>query len=165
MQLQEGRSRSVRVGETLIPTYVLKCHNGHVFERYLRFENYDTPQECPGCGELSERQICAPMVFVSQDINYGSPIDGRAITSKQARLEDLARSGCIPYEEGMRQDYDRRVKESDEQLDKSVDATVEKAVSEMPSRKREKLTAELQGGLTAESVRITPAQQSMRGTT
>lgn len=144
-----------------MPTYLYRCHAGHEFDRYLKYESYDTPQTCE-CGELAERQVCAPMMVRVENIAYTSPIDGRPITSKSARMEDLARSGCIEYEPGMRQDYDRRLKTSEEQLEKNVDATVEKAVAEMPSRKREKLTAELQGGLTAEPVRITPAQQSFR---
>ena len=147
-----------------MPTYVYLCHAGHTFERYLRYAEFDTPQTCE-CGELSERQVCAPMMVRVNNIAYTSPVDGRPITSKQARLEDLKRHGCIEYEPGMKQDYDRRLKESEESLEKSVDASIEKAIAEMPARKREKLTAELQGGLTAEPVRITPAQQSFRETT
>ena len=30
--------------------------------------------------------------------DYQSPIDGRPITSRTARKEDLKRNGCVPYE-------------------------------------------------------------------
>jgi hypothetical protein len=59
----------------------------HEFDRY-KYESYDTPQTCE-CGELSERQVCAPMMVRVENIAYTSPIDGRPITSKQARIEDL----------------------------------------------------------------------------
>jgi hypothetical protein len=47
---------------------------------------------------LPERnEIVMPMV--RSDIEpYKSPIDGKMITSRSARREDLARSGCVPYE-------------------------------------------------------------------
>lgn len=142
-----------------MPTYRYVCHSGHTFERFLRFAEFDTPQTCE-CGELAERRICAPMMVRVQSINYTSPIDGKPITTKQARIEDLKRSGCIEYDPGMRQDYDRRLKENDATLDRSVDDFVDKTVSEMPARKRESLQAELQTGAIAEPVRITPPQRS-----
>lgn len=38
--------------------------------------------------------VCAPMVM--RDIpEYRSPIDGRMITSRSARREDLRRNGCV----------------------------------------------------------------------
>lgn len=95
------------------------------------------------------------MVFVSPDICYDSPVDGKPITSKQKRQEDLARHNCIEYDPGMRQDFDRRVIEDQARLEKGVEASVEEVVSSMPARKREKLTAEIQSGLTPEPVRQT----------
>ena len=96
-------------------------------------------------------------VFVQADICYDSPIDGRPITSKQARIEDLARNNCQEYDPGMRQDYERRGKESQEKLEKIFDASVDEALALMPVRQREKLETELAGGATAEPVRVTAA--------
>ncbi len=98
-----------------------------------------------------------PIVFKSQDICYDSPIDGRPITSKQARLQDLARSNCVPYDPDQKQDYTRRIEAQEAALEKAVDRTVDSEIANMPARKREKLEAELQGGMTVESVRTTPA--------
>lgn len=142
-----------------MPTYVLRCPNDHEFELFLRYSELDKPQFCE-CGEIATRQFRPPMIFVQKDICYDSPVDGRPITSKQARLEDLKRHGCVEYEPGMKQDQDRRMKESEIALDKSVDATVEREVALMPAHKKEQLVAELHGGVTAEPVRITPPQQS-----
>ena len=99
----------------------------------------------------------APMIFVSPDIHYKSPIDGRSITNKSARLDDLARNNCVEYDPEMKTDYKRRIAESEKKLDKSVDEQVEKTISQMPSRKRERLEGELRAGLDAEVVRTAPS--------
>lgn len=123
----------------------------------------DDDQFCV-CGRPAVRIIQAPHIFVQKNICYDSPIDGRPITSKQARQEDLARAGCVEYEAGMKQDYEQRIAESEKALETKVDSFVDQAVSAMPARKREKLTAEIQGGLEAEPVRITPHETSIRRT-
>ena len=69
----------------------------------------------------------------------------------------MKRSGCIEYDPGMRQDYERRGKESEAKLEKTFDASIDEALSQMPSRKREQLEQELAGGASAEPVRITAA--------
>lgn len=48
--------------------------------------------------EIPERDgLVMPMV--RSDIEpYASPIDGRMITSRSERREDLARNNCVPYE-------------------------------------------------------------------
>jgi hypothetical protein len=97
--------------------------------------------------EMMERPIKAPMAFVQRDICYDSPIDGRHITSMAARKEDLARSGCIEYDPGMKQDAERRAKEAEAATERAVDETVEREFATMPSRKKEKLAAEIEGGL------------------
>jgi hypothetical protein len=41
--------------------------------------------------------VCMPMI--RSDIEpYKSPIDGKMITSRSERREDLARNNCVPYE-------------------------------------------------------------------
>lgn len=98
----------------------------------------------------------APMIFVSPDIHYQSPVDGRVITSKSARQDDLARNNCVEYDPEMKTDYRRRIAESEKALDKSVDEQVEKSISTMPARKRERLAGELRAGFDAEVVRTAP---------
>lgn len=98
----------------------------------------------------------APMIFVQQDIHYQSPVDGRVITSRHQRLDDLARNNCVEYDPEMKKDYQRRVAETEQKLDKSVDEQVERAISQMPSRKRERLENELRAGVDADIVRTAP---------
>jgi len=138
-----------------MPIYEYECGCGKEFDRYLPASKYLDPQECV-CGQIARKVIRTPPIgFVQKDICYDSPIDGRPITSMAARREDLARSGCIEYDPEMRKDANRRVKEADEALDRSVDNLVEAEFSKMPARAKEKLTAELESGATAEPVRLT----------
>lgn len=136
-----------------MPIYGYACQCGEEFDRYLRYESYDNPQFCR-CGRQAVRQIFAPiMVSVSPNICYDSPITGKPITSLREREEDLARNNCRPYDPGMKQDYEQRLKREDEALDRSVDEVVEKEVALMPARKREHLFNELASGVDAEVVR------------
>jgi putative FmdB family regulatory protein len=136
-----------------VPIYEYVCPEGHRFERVLKVADCSIPQACE-CGLDSQKVLSVPMVFVSQEIRYESPIDGKVITNKQQRQDDLARHGCIPYDPEMKKDAARRQVESEKKLEAAMDATIEKTIHEMPSRKREKLTAELQGGVTADYVRL-----------
>ena len=139
--------------------YEYVCENKHHFDRYLPVADYQTQQTCE-CGASARRIISLPMLIIAgPEICYDSPIDGQPITSMQARREDLARSGCTPYDPGRKQDYDRRHKEAEAALEKAVDETVDREVALMPARKREKLEAELQSGVSAEPIRLNaPAQ-------
>ena len=135
-----------------MPVYEFKCPEGHRFDRVLKVADYNVPQSC-SCGFYAKRLISIPMVFVSQDIRYESPIDGKVITTRQQRQEDLKRNDCVPYDPEMKVDQARRQEERERKLEASIDSTVEKTVHEMPARKREKLAAEIQGGLTPEVIR------------
>lgn len=137
-----------------MPLYEFGCPQCGVFERYLPVSEYDSPQTCK-CGEVAQRQISKPYVFVKSDCHYQSPIDGRLITSYAQRKEDLARSGCVEYDPGVKQDYQRRIEREDKELDKAVDETIEAAIEKMPSRKLEKLDNELRH-CDVEVTRITP---------
>lgn len=134
--------------------YVWKCEQNHRFDRYSTVDARNDPQRCE-CGAMAQRIITPPTIFGSRDIHYTSPIDGRVIDSMAARREDLARNGCREYDPEMKTDYHRRQKDSDAALEKAIDATVDREIATMPARNREKLEAEMQGGVGAEPVRIT----------
>ena len=44
--------------------------------------------------------LATPMIMKPMP-DYKSPIDGRLITSRQARKDDLKKHGCVPYEPSM----------------------------------------------------------------
>lgn len=142
-----------------MPLHDYSCSNcGSMPERYTSLDKLDTPLYC-SCGTQLERVFLkAPAGHVQRDICYDSPIDGRPITTRQARAEDLARNGCIPYEPGMKQDTERNKLESDRQLDRAVDSSVDQFFATAPVRKREKLEQELRAGVTVEPTRASPAQ-------
>lgn len=112
------------------------------------------------CGKDAQQVITVPMLVIPAHMSatgthaYESPVTGDIITTQKQRLEDMARSGCVEYDPGMRQDVDRRVIEQEKALDKSVDETIDRAIAELPAVKREKLDAEMSAGLTAEAVRL-----------
>ena len=141
-----------------MPVYAFKCPDGHSFDRYLRVANYDDPQTCD-CGKVAERMICAPMfAFVQQDVCYDSPIDGRPVTTRQQRIDDMKRAGCIEYDPGMKQDHARRLQEQEAQLDRSVETYVEREFHKMPAQAKERLSNELAAGVTAEPIRLTAGE-------
>jgi hypothetical protein len=105
-----------------------------------------------------ERSMSAPYVFVRGDVCYDSPIDGRPITNRHARIEDMKRAGCVEYDPGMKQDRERLLKENDSALDASIERHVEESFHKMPSAKKERLTNELAAGITAEPLRLTAGE-------
>lgn len=137
-----------------MPTYEYLCGQGHPFERYLPISQYASIQTCE-CGSVGRKIISKPMILVSPDIHYESPIDGKPITSLSARKEDLARSNCVPYDPDIKQHVNEKRKREEDNLYKSMDRTIDREIALMPARKREKLEAEMQGGMNAEPVRLT----------
>jgi len=125
-----------------------------MFDKYLPVSQYLDAQRCQ-CGAIARKIITPPTLIIAPNVHYDSPIDGRPITSMAARREDLARSSCSPYDPDIKQDYHRRIEKSERDLEKAVEETVDRELSQMPARKREKLEAELNGGITAEPVRVT----------
>lgn len=93
--------------------------------------------------------------FMSQDIHYQSPIDGKVISGKRARQEDLARSGCIEYDPEMKTDYSRRIERDEKSLDSKIEQSVEMEMAKMPARKREGLVSELNSGVEVDVQRLT----------
>ena len=79
-------------------------------------------------------------------MRYESPIDGKLITSRQARKEDMARSGCVEYEPSMIEYQKKTYAREDAKLEKKVDEIVEREIFSMPAHKREKLVNELESG-------------------
>lgn len=110
-----------------MPIYDAYCHKCKRTETYVRSvaNCLDTP-EC--CGEKMAKVILsAPMGYV-HNIAYTSPIDGRPITTKQQRADDLARSGSRPWE-GLDQEKKEAARKKAYQEQKE-DAKIEKVVSE-----------------------------------
>ena len=132
------------------PLYEYLCVKGHDFEVYASVKDYDKKRHCPECGKDAKKVISAPpMGIVQASVSYDSPIDGRPISSWAQRREDLARSGCVPYDPDKKKDVDRWKRQKDEALERQLDETVEAEIERMPARKKEMLVNELAGGAEA----------------
>lgn len=142
-----------------MPLHDFRCSEGHTFESAVQ-HGVDALM-CPSCMTAGVANpahkvfLKAPVGFVQRDICYDSPIDGRPITSKQQRIDDLRRNHCIEYDPEMKKDAERNRKDMEAALDRSVDATVEEAISKMDVRTKEKLDSELRAGASVEVTRST----------
>ena len=52
--------------------------------------------------------------------DYESPIDGRLVSGRKQRREDLARNGCRPYERGEREMARQRARDNERALDAKI---------------------------------------------
>ena len=129
-----------------MPIYEYECPRcGRVQDAYNRVEDRKNGPVC--CGAETQQVITrAPLGFVAMDICYDSPIDGRPITSKAARIEDLKRNGCRPYEAGEKEEWIRRRQQEDKALEKKVGESVERWFETATSEKRERLAKEISAG-------------------
>lgn len=129
-----------------MPIYEYECPRcGRIQDAYNRVEDRKQGPQC--CGVTTHQVITrAPMGFVAMDICYDSPIDGRPITSKAARIEDLKRNGCRPYEAGEKEDWIRRRQHEERAMDKRVEESVERWFETAPTEKRERLANEVAAG-------------------
>ncbi len=124
-----------------MPLYEYLCENGHKFDRYLKLANYKDEQTCD-CGASTRKLISTPMIAPMFE-DYESPIDGRPITSKQKRLDDMARNDCVPYEVGIVEENTKKLKTAEDKLERDIDRTVDYSIAQMPTKQREKLEQEL----------------------
>ena len=126
------------------PLYEYECEQGHVFDRLLKTKDYKEPQTCD-CGSGSRKRITVAMIAPSFE-DYESPIDGRPITSKRKRLDDMERNGCVEYEPSLRDETTKNMKTQEDKLERDMDNTVDYEISKMPARKKELLDQELKAG-------------------
>lgn len=123
-----------------MPVYESQCTQcGRVQDYFQTVANRGDTPVC--CGEKTQKVILnAPMGYV-ENIAYTSPIDGRPITTKQARIDDLARNNCRPWE-GMEQETkvaQQRVKQEEKIADQKIEQAVVSAYQSLSSDKRKAL--------------------------
>jgi hypothetical protein len=128
--------------------------NDEVWQAFHPNENFDDWLKwrlSVDAGETKSEML----TIVRPEVAYVSPTTNSVITSDKARKEDLKRSGCIEYDPEMKTDQKRRIAESEAQLDKVFDATIDKAIDSLPSDKRARLESEMTAGLDVDVVRTT----------
>ena len=130
-----------------MPIYVYSCRGcGERFERFMPLALYrqTVVHTCAGIGQ---KVILPPMVRGDLP-SYTSPIDGRLIEGRRARMEDLRRNNCRPYEDGEKEYHEKARAQENARLDARIDQTVEREITTMPARKRELLEQEVLAGAT-----------------
>jgi hypothetical protein len=138
-----------------MPVYVYNCRGcGVRFERYLPMALCSSLvlHDCAGVGQ----KVFLPPMVRGDLPGYQSPIDGRWIEGRKARLEDLRRNNCRPYEEGEKEYNARRLKQENDAFDAKIDQTVEREFEALSVRKKELLEQEIRAGADVQVVRQAP---------
>lgn len=117
-----------------MPLYTFKCPDCGRIERVFR--KVADRNEPPLCERVDggytilhvhpmERIIEAPAVQADLP-GYTSPIDGRWIEGRRARMEDLKRNNCRPWEgmEAEKKEAERRANEVDHGFEKKIEAGI-----------------------------------------
>lgn len=114
------------------------CHSMHTYVSKLA-DRADTPICC--AAPTRKVILSAPMGHVQPDICYDSPIDGKHITNRQKRIEDLKRSNCRPWEgmEQERKEAKRRKSYEEDDFDRKLAHTTEKSLMEISETSRRAL--------------------------
>ena len=130
-----------------MPLYDAECVACDVVVEFLASHDrcLDTPV-CPKCGTTTTRVfLSAPMAIVKFPAagghEYVSPASGRVITTERARKEDLARTGCRPYEGFASEAAEarKRVAEDEKKNDAKLHENVSRAYHQLSPEKRRHL--------------------------
>ena len=113
---------------------------------FKRLDDIDRLEQCLHCASMMNRMIMAPAVR-GDYAGYSCPITGKWIEGRKAHQENLKQHGCRVLEPGETDNVKRVQRQADEALDRSVESTVEQFVQTLPTHKRERLVAEVEGGL------------------
>jgi len=117
--------------------YESRCNScGKLYEYIKPAAQYLDSPFC--CGVRTEKVILnAPMGHVV-NIYYTSPIDGKPITTKQARINDLRANNCRPWQglEEERKEAKRRAAYEEEKQDKALEKSVVEAWRQLTPEKQ-----------------------------
>lgn len=120
-----------------MPIYVYRCPACGSDEDAFRHinERDDAPEHC---GISMERIITPTMIQVDIPA-YQSPIDGREVRGRKARMEDLKRNGCRPWEgmEAEKAHAQSRVASEEAKEDKEMEASLHEIFNHMDAHKQD----------------------------
>jgi hypothetical protein len=83
-------------------------------------------------------------------------VTGKWIEGRKAHEENLKVTGCRILEPGETRDKARQREADDARLEAAIEETADRFIAELPTEKRDRLAAEMEGGLTAQVERSTP---------
>jgi putative FmdB family regulatory protein len=126
-----------------MPVYEVECTACQKEGEFVaKISDRDITPSCSHCGAPTKRIISAVRGFVyfpaAGGQGYVSPTSGKYIDTKRARVEDLKRSGCRPYEgfEQEKKEAARQVAHEEKKADAKLEESVRKAYYELPPEKR-----------------------------
>lgn len=140
-----------------MPLYDFYCPNCSARrEALLKLDELNTATVlCLRCNQPTVRQISA--AFIAADYpGYSCPVTGKWVEGRRAHIENLKQTGCRLREPGESADNARARKDADQALDRTFENSVEEAIYQLDTRKREQLTTEIQGGFDASIIRTSP---------
>lgn len=132
-----------------MPLYEYECHLcEHIQDTFRSIADRHDAPECDNCSFPMTLMISAVRGNVkfpsAAGHEYISPTTGKAITTQRARVDDLKRSGCRPYE-GFEQEskHAKKVKaEEDKKADVKLEDNIRRAYHQLsPSKRRTLETA------------------------
>ncbi|MGD9674493.1 MAG: FmdB family zinc ribbon protein [Candidatus Nitrosocosmicus sp.] len=137
-----------------MPLYDYRCLKcGAIQGVFKKIADLDLPEVCDCTGPM-ERQIAAPTVRGDYP-GYDCPITGKWIEGRRAHEENLKKHGCRVLEAGETEAVDAYRKRADAEFEAAVEKTIDEEIARLPARKRERLAAEMEAGVTAEIIRTT----------
>lgn len=143
-----------------MPLHDYRCQQCLKIEtRFVKIEDLGVPQihACvKGSAWLSVMDIVylqAPRMTVDIPA-YQSPVDGKVISSRRQRKEDLRRNGCVEWDSGMNQDIEREKAAAEASQESAVESTIDEFITKLPAVKKDRLAAEMEAGVSADVTRL-----------
>lgn len=130
-----------------MPTYSYECQScEYQGEFFASMDDCRRSPACEECGKETKRVILsAPMGYVhfpaAGGHGYVSPVSGKFIETKRARIDDLKRTGSRPYEGREQEEKVAKKYREDEQRksDDRIGESVKEMFHQLPPRKRKLL--------------------------
>ncbi len=123
-----------------MPIYESRCLScGRDYEYIKPASQYLDSPFC--CGERTQKVILTPPMGYVENIYYTSPIDGKPITTKQQRINDLKANNCRPWE-GLEQEKkvaQERKRDEEKKEDKKLEESAVRAWQSLKPEQRRQL--------------------------
>lgn len=132
-----------------MPLHDYQCtHCGAIESHFVKVADLDKKFYHANSNHVSIMRIVylrPPMMAVDIPA-YQSPVDGKVISSRRQRKEDLKRNGCVEWEPGFNEETARNRAAAEQAEERALDATVEEFIEKLPVKKKEQLDSELRAG-------------------
>jgi hypothetical protein len=78
-----------------MPTYDLRCSEGHVAEAFIPLSRFDDALDPCECGAPRQRVIAPPMIHHGEIYDYRSVIDGEHVNSRRGHHEHMKKHNVV----------------------------------------------------------------------